>query len=171
MDDLGDEVGSTLYAEIRQVVAARLRRDRARHTVSPSEFAHDVLERGLRHAAFAGLPRSEIMRRIGQLIRHLLVERARARQRVRRHRSEHARQLLADPTMVPGGAALDVLALHEALESLARLDARHAKIIEMRYFGGLSVADVADSLGTSVSTVEKEERKARAWLAVRLADE
>lgn len=166
-----DLISRTLYDEIRHVVGQRMRGDRAGRSISATDLAHDVLERGLRHHALEGVPRPELMRRVGRLSREVLVDRARSRNRIKRGGAEQVLQLAVDPTAVPGMRPLDVLSLNDALDQLGGLDERQARMIELRYFVGCTVDEVAEALEVSKSTVEKEERKARAWLELALADE
>jgi RNA polymerase sigma factor (TIGR02999 family) len=165
-----DAISRSLYDEIRRLARSRIRNDRAGRSICATDLAHEVLERGLRHGALAGIPRDEVLRRISRLSRQVLVDRARARGRLRRGAGEEVVQLALDPAAVPGVEPLDLLALDEALSRLGALDRRQAHMIELRYFGGCSVDEVARVLAVSRSTVEKEERKARAWLELVLAE-
>jgi len=166
-----DAISRSLYDEIRRLAAGRIRREPAARSICATALAHEVLERALRSDALSGVPREELLRRISRLLREVLVDHARARGRLRRGGGARREQLAVDPTAVPGVAPLDLLSLDEALTRLGDLDERQARMIELRYFGGCSVDEVARTLQVSKSTVEKEERKARAFLELALADE
>lgn len=168
-DDEGDDeldrgLSPSLYDEVRRIADELLRRDRARWMISSSDVAHEVLLRAVRSGVLAGLSRGEQLRRVAKAVRRLLVDLARRRAAVRHGGKVQIVALETDPSLELGSAPLDVLAIDEALEDLARLDERQAQMVELRYFGGHTVAEVADVLGVSVSTVEKEERRARSYL-------
>ncbi len=99
-------------------------------------------------------------------MRRLLVERARARSAAKRGGVDHAQVTLTDSLIASGGEAgqIDILALDAALETLARHDAQQARIVELRYFGGLSIEETANALGISAATVKRDWAFARAWL-------
>ncbi len=165
-----DEFSRTLYDDIRRVAAGQLRREKSARSICVTDLAHDALERALRQDAGRGVTRAELMRRIARLCRQVLVDRARARGRLRRGDGARPERLDVDPTAAEGLGALDLLALDDALARLARLDPRHAEIVELRFFTGASMPEVAEALGLSLSAVEKDWRKARAWLALALED-
>ncbi|MEM7205415.1 MAG: sigma-70 family RNA polymerase sigma factor [Planctomycetota bacterium] len=166
-----DFLSQTLYREIRQIAAMRIRGDRAERSICATDLAHEVIERALRQEAVCGVSRDELLRRVSQIARQVLVDHGRRRGRQRRGGGRDVVQLAAEPCATEHMAPVDVVAIDDALLQLAALDARQAQMIEMRYFGGCSVGEVAGALGVSVSTVEKEERKARAWLELALADD
>ena len=163
-----DELSRTLYSEIRHVAAGALRRERERRSLSPTDLAHEAMARAIRSASLEDVPRAEVLRRVARLCRQVLVDRARARSRLRRGGGRRPLALEVDPESSDRLGTVDVLAVDEALEALAALDARHASIVELRFFGGLSMPEIAEALEVSLSAVEKEWRKARAWLALYL---
>ncbi|MEM7204759.1 MAG: sigma-70 family RNA polymerase sigma factor [Planctomycetota bacterium] len=165
------EVGRTLYGEVRRLAGQRLASDRAGRSLSATDFAHEILVRGLRHQALQAIPHAELQRRIGRIAREVLVDRARARARLKRGGGLQVEVLATDPTAPSGAAPVELVDLDDALRELEQLDPRQTEILEQRYFGGSTVAEVAVALGVSRSTVEKEERKARAWLEARLGDD
>jgi RNA polymerase sigma factor (TIGR02999 family) len=103
-------------------------------------------------------------------IRRILVDRARARRAARRGGVRPLRLDTDAPLAVPG-PSLDVLALDEALAKLATIDAQKARVVELRFFGGLSVDETADTLGVSASTVDRDWVFARTWLHRAMSDE
>ena len=96
-------------------------------------------------------------------MRRVLVEHARKRQTAKRG-ADPARVTLIDKDGAVGSPSLDVLAVHEALKRLAELDERQSQIVELRYFGGLTVEEVSDVLGASPATVKREWKTALLWL-------
>jgi RNA polymerase sigma factor (TIGR02999 family) len=159
-----DRLIPLVYAELRRRAAAHLRRERAGHTLDPSALVHEAFLRLMsgeppdwrNRAQFFGVA-SEVMRRV-------LVEHARRRDAGKRR---HLAVTLSDEIEQPSPPA-DVLALDETLRELARLDARQARLVEVRYFGGLSNEETAEALGVSLATVKREWASARAWLYQRL---
>lgn len=169
VEERGDDpIGRTLYGEIRELAGQRLHGDAAARSISATDFAHEIVLRGLRHRALEGVPRLELLRRIGRLAREVLVDRARARAALKRGGAERVDELLFEPAAATGVAQVDLLDLDEVLTNLEQVSKREAEILELRYFAGCEVAEVAELLGVSKSTVEKDERRARAWLAARL---
>lgn len=163
-----DDLSRTLYADIRRIAAQRLRGDRASRSIGVTDLAHDVIERALTSDVAEGVSRAELLVRIARLSRQVLVDRARRRAALRHGGGRGFVQLEMDPTGARAFSPLDLVALDEALESLANLDARQARIVELRYFAGCTIAEVAATLEVSRSTIDKEERKARAFLALSL---
>ena len=104
-----------------------------------------------------------------QVMRRVLVDHARRKGRVKR--GGGLRRAEVDVSLISARSAADVLAVHEAIQDLGKLDPRQARIVELRFFGGLSVAEVAEVLGLSRRTVEAEWTMIRAWLRRRLSDE
>ncbi len=166
-----DDLSRTLYDDIRRIAAGQLRRERALRSICATDLAHDAIERALRQGAADGVTRAELLRRVARLCRQVLVDRARARQRLRRGAGSRPERLDVDPEAAEGLGPLDLVALDEALDRLAELNARHAEIVELRFFAGSTMPEVAEALGCSLSLAEKDWRKARAWLALALEDE
>ena len=165
-----DELSRTLYDEIRHVAAAQLRRERGERSIGATDLAHEALERALRHGAARGVERAEILRRCANLCRQVLVDHARVRGRRKRGDGHRPLAIEVEPAAAEGLGTLDLLALDEALTRLAALDERHAEIVELRFFGGQKMEEIAEALGLSLSKVEKDWRKARAWLELQLGD-
>lgn len=167
LDPLVDEV----YGELRRLAQGYLRRERAR-SLQATELVHDAYMRLAREAHPVWKDRTHFLAIAAISMRRLLVERARAR---------HADKRGGDRVRVTldtraGGAAVDArpvdfVALDEALERLAQLDAQQARIVELRFFGGLTVEETADALGISPATVKRDWAVARAWLLRALAPE
>ena len=103
-----------------------------------------------------------------QMIRRILIDHARSRCFAKRGGA--ARRLALDQVIVSAQArGIDVLALDEALKTLARIDARKSRVVELRYFGGLSIEETAEVLGVSLDTAKRDWRMARAWLLAELS--
>ena len=171
-DAFGDLVGR-LYDELRAVARSQRRRLGAAETVNTTAVVHEAYARlggGSGPPAFND--RGHFFRVAAGAMRGVIVDYARSQSRVKRGGPGRPVSL-ADVGPV-AGAALDAdeaLALDGALEALAALDADAARVVEMRYFGGLSVEETAEALALSPSTVKRRWAVARAWLHRRLADD
>ena len=165
-----DELFALVYGELRQLAAAALGRERAGHTLQPTALVHEAWMRlaGADPAAWQG--RAHFFGAAARCMRQILVEHARGRERLKRG-GGWRRVELEEGVAMAGDEELDVLALDRALERLAALSARQARVVELRFFSGLPVEAVAELLDLSARTVEREWRFARAWLAQALAEE
>ncbi|MGE0592581.1 MAG: sigma-70 family RNA polymerase sigma factor [Vicinamibacterales bacterium] len=165
------ELFPVVYGELRKVARQYLGRERAEHTLQPTALVHEawLRLRDQRRVAWQG--RTHVLAVGAQAMRRVLVDHGRAQKRVKRGGGA-ARLTLHDWLDAAEDRPLDIeeaLALDDALTRLAALDERQATVVEMRYFGGLSVAEVAELLGVSTRTVEGEWTHARAWLRRELS--
>jgi len=162
-----DALAPLVYNELRRLAAAYMRRERPGQTLQPTALVHEAYMR----LANAGTPWTDKRHFVGiaaRSMRQILVERARARGAQKRwaglHRVSLSESLAAaaDPeSMLP--------ALDEALERLEQIDAEQARIVELRYFAGLSIEETADAMGISPATLKRRWSLARAWLFRELA--
>lgn len=159
-----------VYDELRRLAASYLRRERPGQTLQATALVHEAYVRLIGENAKGFQNRTHFLAIAALSMRQILVQRARARKAAKRG-GDPARitldeQLFAAPA---GQSEVDLLALDAALDKLAALDARQAKIVELRYFGGLSVEEAADVLEISPATVKRDWTLARAWLKRELA--
>jgi RNA polymerase sigma factor (TIGR02999 family) len=154
-------------ATVRKIVHAQRGRATGRATLQTTAIVDEVLLRMLNRAASVE-SRAHFYRLAALVVRHVLVDHARRRKADRRGGS-HRRVPLDDSLAWFEEQQLDLLALHEALERLERLDERKARIVLLRFFAGRSQPEVADVMGLSLATVEREWAAARAWLLAALA--
>jgi RNA polymerase sigma-70 factor (ECF subfamily) len=163
-DHARDELISLMYEELRQVAAHQMRSERPDHTLPPTAVVHEAVIRLLGDAVFDKAPdRRFLFAAAARAMREVLIDHAR-RRAAERHGGGRRRvplDLVVDYFEAQG---LDVVAVHEALDRLAGLNPRQAQVMTLRYFGGLTVPEIASSLGVSVVTVERDWRLARAWL-------
>jgi RNA polymerase sigma factor (TIGR02999 family) len=167
------ELLELVYEELRQVAARLMARERTDHTLSPTSVVHEAVIRLLGDAVFdKAADRNFLFASAARAMREVLIDHARRRGADRRGGGRRRVPLDAVVDYFEG-QGLDVTAVHEALDRLADLNARQAQVMTLRYFGGLTVPEVAAALGVSVVTVERDWRLARAWLAGQLgaADE
>ena len=163
-----DELIALVYDELRRVAAHLMRRERPDHTLSPTAVVHEAVIRLLGEAVFdKAADRSYLFASAARAMREVLIDHARRRAAGRRGGGRRRVPLDAVVDYFQG-QGLDVVAVHEALDRLAELDERQAQVMTLRYFGGMTVIEVAAALGVSVVTVERDWRLARAWLRVRL---
>jgi RNA polymerase sigma factor (TIGR02999 family) len=158
-----DRLVPAVYAELRRQAERQLRRESAGHTLQPTALVHEAYLRLVdqREAKWEG--RSQFFGVAAQLMRRILVDHARGRGAAKRGGGA-ARVTLAEGSAEAAEGEVDVLALDEALTRLATLDARQARVVELRYFAGLGVEEVAQVLDVSPATVKREWTMARAWL-------
>lgn len=162
-----DRLMPRVYDELRRVAGRYLRHERPDHTLQPTALVHEAYLR------LIGAERPQWRDRIhfyavaAQVMRRILVDHARAHQAGKR--GGGARRVPLDARLEAGvERAADLVALDDALTALAAVDARKARIVELHHFAGLTVAETAEALGLSVSTIVLEARLARAWLAAAL---
>lgn len=163
-----DVLFTAAYAELR-ALAAQVRRDHPTATINPTALVHEAWAKLARSPGFEVTSALHFRRIAARAMRQVLVEAG-------RRRSARKRPGGADLVLVPydedhdGRVAesIDVLALDEALQDLARLSPRQAAVVEGKYFGGLEVQELADALKVSASTVRNDWRLARAWLQIQL---
>ncbi len=153
-----------LYRELRGLAVSAMRSERGNHTLQPTALVHEAFMR-LADDTAAIENRRHFFGVAASAMRRILVEHARARHAAKR--GGHAPRVSIDDVSVAAPAALDPVdleSLDAALTELARLDPRQARVVELRYFAGLTVEEAADVLGASPRTVKRDWQMARAWL-------
>jgi RNA polymerase sigma-70 factor, ECF subfamily len=162
--DARGEVITRIYEELRQVASRMMRRERAGHTLSPTAVVHEAVVRLLDEAVFdRARDRDFLFAAAARAMREILVDHARRRAAARRG-GEWERVPLDSLVDYFEAQDVDVSEIHEAIVRLSALDERQGQAITLRYFGGLTVSEVASALGVSVATVERDCRLGRAWL-------
>ena len=161
-----DAIFPFVYEDLRVVARQHLRRQRSNHTLQPTALVHETYVRLAAGQSFAAENRVHFLGIAAQLMRWILADYERNRRAAKRG-AFHTRLVLDDAT-APGqrhpGAGVDLLALDDALNKLAKLDLQQSQIVELRYFGGLSIEDTAEFLGISPATVKRSWASARTWL-------
>jgi RNA polymerase sigma factor (TIGR02999 family) len=159
-----------VYEELRRLAGHYLRRERGNHTLQPTALVHEAYLRlaGIRDLQLNN--RTHFYGAAAQVMRRVLVDHARQRRAAKR--GGPAREVVTfDELDMPVGMRLDLVALDEALDALARIAPDQARVVEVRYFGGLSVEETADYLGVAPATVKRRWSFARAWLYRRMTGE
>jgi RNA polymerase sigma-70 factor (ECF subfamily) len=157
-----DALAPLVYNELRRLAAAFMRRERPGQTLQPTGLVHEAYLR----LAGAGTPWHDKRHFVGiaaRSMRQILVERARARGAQKRWAGMN-RVTLSDSLAVAAHEETILPALDEALDRLEKIDAEQAKIVELRYFAGLSIEETADAMGISPATLKRRWSLARAWL-------
>jgi RNA polymerase sigma-70 factor (ECF subfamily) len=167
-EDARGEVLAQVYDELRRVASRLMRRERTDHTLSPTAVVHEAVIRLLGGAVFDNAPdRGYLFASAARAMREVLIDHARRRAADRRGGGR--RRVSLDAVLdYFEGQGLDIVEVHEALDRLAERDERQAQVMTLRYFGGMTVPEVAAALGVSTVTVERDWRLARAWLVGEL---
>jgi len=164
-----DRLMEVVYRELRRRAAAYLRRERPGHTLQPTALVHEAYLRLVDQNAAGWKNRAQFFGVASQIMRRILVDRARARKTAKRS-GQWARVTLDESVAEYQPRDVDVLDVDAALTDLAAFDARKSQVAELKFFGGLTLDEAGHVLGLSVATVEREWQVARAWLYARLND-
>lgn len=168
--DAADEVLPLIYAELHRIADRHMRRERANHTLQATQLVHDAFLKLVDQTRVEWQDRAHFLAVASQAMRRMLVDHARARVAARRGGGAPMVPITESVTLAAGhGLPLeDLLALDSALDELASLDPRQARIVELRYFGGLEIDEAAETLSISPATLKRDWAMARAWLHRRL---
>ena len=168
--EAADRLVGLVYDELRRVAAGLMKQERVDHTLQPTALVNEAFARILDQDVLKqATNRRYFFAAAARAMRQVLVDHARQRAADKRLGKRH-RVPFEETLQHFEDQRLELLALDEALQELARLNQRQAQIIDLRFFGGFTVPEVADLLGVSVSLVESEFRLARAFLRSRLSD-
>jgi RNA polymerase sigma factor (TIGR02999 family) len=165
----GDAFVPEIYEELCRIARRHLKSLAPGHSMEPAEVVNEAYLRLRSSCPIAWRNRQQFYGTASRLMRLVLVDYCRRRSS-RKRGGDHARVLLDDSSGLVGPRECSVLDVHEALEELASLDERQAQIVEMRFFGGLSVSQVAEALSISEATVKRDSAIASAWLKRRLTN-
>ena len=158
-----DQLMPIVYEELRRQAARYLRKERPGHTLQTTALIHEAYVRLVDQRHVQWQNRAHFFGIAAQLMRRILVDHARTKKRVKRGGSD-IRVSLGDADVAVKGQDLDVVALDEALQRLAQLDEQQSRVVELRFFSGLSVEETAEVLGISKATVKRDWSMAKAWL-------
>jgi RNA polymerase sigma factor (TIGR02999 family) len=156
-----------VYDDLRRIARRHLARERAGATLQPTALVHEAWLRLARHERVAWQDRAHFLAVGALTIRRLLVEQAR-RRRAQKRGGGALTVTLSAAAGEAAGTGVDLIALDQALDRLAELSPRQARVVELRYFGGLTVEETAGVLGVSPATVKVDWQMARAWLFAAL---
>jgi len=165
-----DRLLPLVYGELRAMAGRALRKERQGHTLQPTALVHEAYLKLIEQRSVRWHHRAHFFGIAAQLMRRILVDHARARQTAKRG-GRWARVALDEGLAPEERAGVDVVALDAALERLAQIDAQQGRIVELRFFAGLSNEEVASVLGISLAMVKRDWAMARAWLYRELSRE
>ena len=159
-----EQLMSMVQSELRKLAAGYLRRERGGHTLQPTAIVNEAYIRLMPQRGVNWANRAHFFGIAAKMMRRVLVDHARRRRAAKREGFAGDPITLSNVADPAGGENVDVLALHEALAELATLDERQAEIVELRFFGGLKIDEVAEAVGVSPATVKRELTTATVWL-------
>lgn len=166
--EAADVVFPLVYDELRRLAASALRRERAGHTLQPTALVHEAFLRLANSPETPWESHAHFVAIAARVMRRVLVDHARRRKAFKRGTGD-VRVPLDDVDVPAATLDVDLVALDEALARLATFDERQARIVELRFFGGLSVPETAVLIGASERTVKRDWQVARAWLTRELS--
>ena len=158
-----DSLVPLVYDELRRQASRYLRHERVGHTLQTTALIHEAYLRLVDQKNVHWQNRAHFFGIAAQLMRRILVDHARTKKRAKRGGS-NIRVSFNDATQMAQGQDLDIVALDEALERLAEIDEQQSRIVELRFFSGLTVDETAEVLGISPATVKRDWSMAKAWL-------
>jgi len=167
--DALDQLLPLVYNELRRLAGHYMRDERADHTLQPTALVHEAYLRLTHQDRENWQNRAQFMGIAGQLMRRILVDHARKRCAGKRAGALTTLDDSAQERRADLSCPEEILAIHLTLERLERLDPQQGKLVELRYFAGLSSEETAEAMGLSLRTVEREWTTAKAWLRAQLA--
>jgi len=167
--DAERELLPLVYAELRRVAARQLAGERSGHTLSPTALVHEAYLRLATDATAAPADRRQFFALAARRMRQVLIDHARARDAAKRGGAQREAVTLSGLHSDDAAGEVDLLALDQALQQLEQADPRKARIVELRYFAGLEMTDIAELLGISRATAQRDWEVARTFLFQQLA--
>ena len=159
-----DDAVASIYGELRRLAAFYMRRERSGHTLQPTALVNEAFLRLIQQRDVQWNNKNQFLGVAAPIMRRILVDHSRRRHAAKRGGSVDA--IPFEQAVLPViQRASDVMALDEALDALATCDPQQARIVELRFFSGLSIEETADVVGVSPSTIKREWNFAKAWLA------
>jgi len=153
-----------LYSELRRLANYYLEQERPNHTLQATALVHEAYLRLAEQRDVRWQSRTQVMSIAAQMMRRILLDYSRSHESAKRGGNVN-RVFLEEASLVSKELATDVIGLDEALNRLAEVDAQHARVVELRFFGGLSIEEAAEVLEISPATVKRTWNVAKAWLA------
>jgi RNA polymerase sigma-70 factor, ECF subfamily len=163
-----DKLMPIVYEELRRLASNYLRREHPGHTLQPTALVNEAYLRLVDQRQARWQNRAQFLGVAAQLMRRILVDHARQRDAAKRGGADRQRLSLTDAAGIAGKPDADLLAVHDSLNELAVIDPQQSRIVELRFFGGLSIEETAEVLSVGHATVERDWKLARAWLRRKL---
>jgi RNA polymerase sigma factor (TIGR02999 family) len=165
-----DQLLPVVYQELRRMAGNYLRQENPGHTLQPTALVHEAWLRLIDQARVDWRNRAQFFGVAAQMMRRILVDHAKAKHREKRG-GDAVKLSLDDVINLSGERAADLLALDDALDELTRVDERKSRVVELRYFGGFTVEEIAQILEVSPETVMRDWKLAKAWLYQQIRQE
>jgi len=165
-----DEILPLVYEELRRLAKSYLNRERSNHTLQPTALVHEAYLRLIGQKEIEWQNRAHFFGVSARLMREILIEYARGRNRQKRGGEFKTQIALDEAVSFAQQNQLDVVAVDDALSKLEKLDARQARIVEMKFFGGLTIEEIGEVLSISPATVKREWSSAKLFLYKALND-
>ena len=159
-----------IYDELRRLASSYLRKERSNHTLQPTALVHEAYMKLIDQNRVKWQNRAHFFGIAAQVMRRILMDHARKHQAEKRGGEFEKLPIEEEILIVSHDKSAELIALDEALEELAKLDPDKAKIVELRYFGGLSIEETAEVMGVSVPTVNRHWKMAKAWLFSQISN-
>jgi RNA polymerase sigma factor (TIGR02999 family) len=164
-----DKLVPVVYEELRRQAARYLKRERPGHTLQTTALIHEAYIRLIDQKNVHWQNRAHFYAISAKLMRRILVDHARSRQAAKRGGSD-IKLPLEEAMITPEGREVDIVALDEALERLAAIDPQQSRVVELKFFSGMSVEETAEVLGVSTRTVKRDWNVAKAWLRREISE-
>jgi len=158
-----------VYNELRRIARRCLSGQRSDHTLQPTALVHEAYLRLVRYDSIDWRDRAHFFALAAQIMRQILVDHAR-KQTAAKRGGNSVTLVVNEASAVAKQTSLDLLALDDALKQLASLDPRQSQIVELRFFGGLSIEETAEAVNISPATIKREWATARLWLLQEMSD-
>jgi RNA polymerase sigma factor (TIGR02999 family) len=165
-----DQLLPVVYQELRRMAGNYLRQENPGHTLQPTALVHEAWLRLIDQARVDWRNRAQFFGVAAQMMRRILVDHAKAKHREKRG-GDAVKLSLDDVINLSGERAADLLALDDALDELTRVDERKSRVVELRYFGGFTIEEIAQILEVSPETVMRDWKLAKAWLYQQIRQE
>ena len=162
-EEAANQLIPLVYGRLRALAAGYLRRERPDHTLQPTALVHEAYLRLVDQSKVDWKDRNYFLSLAAREMRRILVDHARTRNRAKRG-GGWAKVILEEAVLLAEEQQIDVLDIDAALKTLSALHERQGRVVELRFFGGMTIEAVAETLGVSPETIEKDWRVARAWL-------
>jgi len=164
-----DALMPLVYDELRRIADRHLHKERTGHTLQPTALVHEAFLRMVDQNSCHWQNRVHFMSVAATMMRRILIDHAKARYREKRGGQNQQKVSIEDVNIVVQERVMEVLAIDQALQKLEQMDQQQARIVEMRFFGGMSVEETAHALDLSEATVKRHSNSARAWLQREIA--
>lgn len=168
-EDAASKLIPVVYDELRRLAGSYMRRERVDHTLQATALVHEAYMKLVEQRSVNWQSRAHFFGVAAQLMRRILIDHARGHSRQKRG-GEQQKVSLDEALIFSEQQAAELLAVDDSLNQLAKIDPRQAKVVEMRFFGGLSVEEAAEVLGVSPKTVKRDWSVAKAWLYADLKE-